>query len=392
MRKDGILRDRRINKETKERNDLVICLFYIKGRIFGGESFVNVLAEEKSVKVLGRTLMLEGVRYLNFSGAAIEFEFTGTKAEAVLWTDGASGEEIFKAWMAVFINEEEVPSKRFSLDVEEDAYVLYEGAKPEKVKIRLVKMSEAAFSKVGVKSITIDSNQMPVPTAYLDRKIEFIGDSITCGYGNEGVLNTDVFCTAQENPWDAYAAKTARHFHADYHLISWSGIGIISNWVSETEDKPLDHWLMPMLYQYTDAALSNDRKIENPEVWDHKRFIPDVIVINLGTNDTSYTRGIKERVNAFGEKYYQFLDYVRNHNVNTTIICTLGVMGQELCPEIQRQVEKFTLEKQDDNIHFMEFEVQKESDGIGADWHPSLLTHAKMSERLIAKIREVKLW
>jgi lysophospholipase L1-like esterase len=351
---------------------------------------MKFIAEDNMVKVVGRTLFKYGIRYLDYSCAAIEFIFTGTKVEATLWTDSPSLEQIYKAWVAVFVNDEEVPSKRFSLEKEEDIYVLYEGTQIQETKIRLVKYSEVAFGKVGIKSITINGNNPPKPTASKTRKLEFIGDSISCGYGIEGKFNIDTFNTTQENPWEAYAARCARALEAEYQLISWSGIGIISNY-TEKEVPNNDSLLMPELYSYTDKVTDLALGNNEPQVWDNNQFVPDCIIINLGTNDSSYTKNIAERVETFGRKYYEFIKQVRTSNPSSKILCTLGAMGQDLCSEINRQVERLTSEG-DDNVYFMEFELQSEKDGIGSDWHPSLITHEMMAKRLEGKLKELMNW
>lgn len=350
---------------------------------------MNFIADDNHVNVIGRTLLYDGIRYFNYTCSAIEFVFTGTKVEAVLWTDSPSLEDIYIAWVAVFINDEETPSKRFFLDKEESTYVLYEGTQVKETKIRLVKYSEVAYGKVGIKSIIIDASEPPKPTAKKQRKLEFIGDSITCGYGNEGTWNEDIFSTAQENPWEAYAAITARKLDADYHLISWSGIGIISNYTEE--EVPDDSWLMPMMYPYTDKATDLALGHKEPAVWDNTRFIPDCVIINLGTNDASYTKQIPDRVKIFENEYYKFLKQVRALNPSSTILCTLGVMGQDLCDEIKRQVDRLTSEGEN-QIYFMAFDEQEEKDGIASEWHPSKITHRKMAKVLESKIREIMGW
>lgn len=350
---------------------------------------MNFSADENNVKVAGRTIFRDGVRYLGYSCSAIEFTFTGKKAEAILRSDSPSMDKIYQAWIAVFVDDEEKPSKRFPLEKEEDKYVLYEGNVVKEIKIRVVKYSEAAFGKVGIKAIIIDGESAPKPTALKSRRLEFVGDSITCGYGNEGIWNVDIFNTTQENPWEAYAAKTARALDADYHLISWSGIGIISNWTDQ--EVPNDAWLMPDLYPYTDKA--GDLAIGNkePEVWDNSGFAPDCIIINLGTNDHSYTKNLPDRVETFGREYNRFVKTVRSKNPSSKILCTLGAMSQDLCPEINRQVMLLNSEG-DKEIFFMAFDVQEEQDGIGADWHPSLVTHDKMAKKLENKLRELINW
>ncbi len=346
-------------------------------------------AAERYVRVLGRTLFRDGIRYLGYSCSAIEFTFTGMKAEAVLWSNSPELEDIYKAWVAVYIDEEETPSKRFRLDREMDTYLLFESKEAKNTKIRLVKYSEAAFGKVGIMKLLIDSEQPPQPTAKRSRRLEFIGDSITCGYGNEGQWMVDSFHTAQENPWEAYAARTARKLEADYHLVCWSGIGIISNWTDKEE--PNEELLMPVLYPFTDRSTELTIENEASELWDNNLFVPDCIVINLGTNDNSYTKEIPERVSAFEEKYYDFIKMVRQKNPTSIILCTLGAMGGELCESVHEQVRRLVTEG-DHKLYAMSFDVQKEEDGIGADWHPSKLTHEKMAVKLEARIRELLNW
>lgn len=350
----------------------------------------NFRINQDNVRILGRTKEVNNIRYINYSCSGIEFEFVGTSISVVLCTDNSKWEDLLKAWVAIFIDDEETPSKRILLDSDENIYKIYESETLRKVKIRLMKMSEAAFSKVGIKEIIIEGEGEIVPTKSKERRIEFIGDSITCGYGIEGIWEKDVFNTTQENPWEAYAAKTARYFNADFNCVSWSGIGVISSWTEV--DQPNTEWLMPMLYKYTDAALDNDFEKEEFEVWNNNLFEPDLIVVNLGTNDTSYTKNIKERIDEFTNGYYNFLEEIRRANPKAEIICTLGVMGQELCPAVESAVNKFKDVTGDMKIYTHFFEVQLESDGIGADWHPSLKTQEKMSKTLINKIAEVMKW
>jgi len=348
-------------------------------------------ANEANVKILGRTKFIQDIRYINYSCAGIEFEFIGTSAEVVLCTDNSRWNEIYKAWVAVFIDDEDVPSKRISLDSEENIYKLYESNISRRVKIRLIKISEAAFAKVGIKEIIIEGEGDLRPTKSKEHRIEFIGDSITCGYGIEGIWNRDAFSTTKENAWEAYAAKTASYFNADFNCVSWSGIGVISAW-TEADTPNTNEWLMPALYKYTDAAMDKSLGETEYEVWDNRIFKPDLIVINLGTNDASYTKNIKERIDEFIKGYYKLLEQVRNCNPKSEIICGLGTMGNELCPAIETAVTTFKAATKDRNIHLLSFPIQLESDGIGIDWHPSLKTQYKVSRELISKIKEIMGW
>ncbi|MBQ5318443.1 MAG: GDSL family lipase [Oscillospiraceae bacterium] len=345
------------------------------------------LADEKHVRTIGRSIFHNNIRYLSWSCSAIEFVFTGTEVAAEIWTDWVMDEpwkENFQPYLAVFVNDEAVPRKRFPLNAGTEVYSIYKNENAEKVKIRIVKLSEAAFSKSGI--VRINADGVISPTTPSSRRMEFIGDSITCGFGIEGKCAEENFRTATENPYINYASKTARSFGAEYNLISWSGIGVYSS--STHTDEINDSWLMPMLYDYTDISIEGNIGIENHIEWDFGRFSADVVVINLGTNDNFYTKEIPERVDGFKSAYEKFVRNVRKKNPTAHIICALGMMGAELYPAIEETVRKID----DDKIYALKFDVQLDEDGIGSEKHPNYVTHNKAALRLSKKISEITSW
>lgn len=355
---------------------------------------MEFLAEEGKVKITGRTLWINTVRYLSYSGSSISFTFTGKRAEADIYSDSPDWEEHLKGWAAVYINDETTPRKRFLLEKREDTYVLFESEKEETVTVRLVKYSEAAFGKCGVRKLRIDTDKLLTPPKALEHRIEIIGDSITCGYGVEAKSGEEVFHTATENPAKSYSLLTAGKLNAEVHLVSWSGIGIISNWVPEDATEPLNEWLMPMLYQYTDASTSKllyGEEKDKWEKWDFSRYVPELIVINLGTNDTSYCKDIKDRQEYFEKEYRKFLNYVAEHNKTAHILCVLGTMEQKLCPMVEQAV-KEQQKKDGARISYLHLPLQPEEDGRGADFHPSGLTQRKTAELVTAEIRRIMGW
>ncbi|MBE6062220.1 MAG: GDSL family lipase [Clostridium butyricum] len=343
-------------------------------------------------KILGRTKTINDILYINYSCSGIEFEFTGSKLDITLCSNCDDYEDNLKACVAIFINNNETPHKRFIINNKEKTYTLFESNTIKTIKVKFIKMSEAAFAKIGIKYIKIYDFKDLKKAKYSQRKIEFIGDSITCGYGNEGKLDVDEFNTAQENPWMAYAAKTSRKLNADYNLVSWSGIGIISSYTEE--NVPNDNLLMPKLYKYTDMDLDKicGKSELDYEIWNNSLFIPNLIIINLGTNDFSYVKNIKERIEYFEKGYLKFLKQIRQTNPCSTILCILGVMGDDLYPSVEKCVSCFSKEFHDNNIYSMHLTPQNEADGIGTDSHPSLITHNKLSVKLSEKIKEIMNW
>ena len=217
-----------------------------------------------------------------------------------------------------------------------------------------------------------------------ERRIEFVGDSITCGFGIEGMSANEGFRTSTENPLINYASLTANELGAEYQLISWTSIGVYSNSVKDDRTEPDNAWTMPVIYDYTDKAV--DGMLGNePEKWDHSRFAPQLIVVNLGTNDKDFTRGIPERTAAFEKCYREFIAHIREKDPQAHIICTLGAMGRELLPQVENAVKSLA----DERITSLGFDVQREEDGIGSEQHPNAVTHRKMADRLIAEIKRL---
>ena len=352
---------------------------------------MKVALDRKNVKILGRTTKVDDTLYLGYSGAYIEFEAETSKVEVTFCTDKEVMEEIYRGWVAVHIDGAKEPAMRFELAQPEQTVTIFEEAQARKVTVRITKLSEAAFGIVGLKDLTVEGDKGVIPTPAKDKKIEFIGDSITCGYGNEGVNGTDVFCTSQENPEDAYAILTAEEVDADYHLVSWSGIGIITNWVPETAEEPLEEILMPDLYQYRDLRLAE--KLDLPkEKWDHSEYVPQLVIIFIGTNDDSYVRNKADRKEVFGGRYYKFLEQVHSCNPDAAILTILGTLGQNLCEEEAERVADFCKAYPGVKIESMVMPQQLEADGIGSDGHPSKTTHRKAADLLSAKVKEFMNW
>ncbi len=358
-----------------------------------------ITRENKNVRTLGRILYHDGICYLGYSASEVGFYYGGERIVADIVTDDWRKEEGREGWAGVFVGDDEEPFCRFPLKEEEKEYELFDRAAyaaakgvgvdalPDELVIHIVKYSEVAFGAMGIRYLLIDEGTELRPLLEKKRKLEIIGDSITCGYGIEGVCDVDVFNTPQENPFKNYALRTARALDADYQLVSWSGIGLISDWIPPEREEPDETILIPQLYPYTAYTVSKGLGIA-PEIWEPSRFLPDLVVIHLGTNDDSYTRQNPEREAIFEEAYQKLYRSVRENYGDVEIVCCLGIMARTLCPVIAHMVEKLR-EAGDTHIHYLEFEAQKEEDGIASDWHPSEITHKKAARKLTEFCRKL---
>ena len=337
-------------------------------------------ATEDNVKLLGRTYFDTDRLYCALSGTGAEFTFTGTKCSITVAGDDNSndGKDENHARIGIYVNGERVIDDM--IDNKEEVYDVFESETPQEVTVSLVKLSESPMSTIAITDIKVTGSEIR-PTANKDLLIEFVGDSITCGYGADDPDKNHNFKTNTEDVTKAYAYKTAQALDADYSMVSFSGYGIISgysNGENKVEAQQVPKYYTKLGYSWASNGGFKPAQIE----WDFSKRQPDIVVINLGTNDDSYTKDIQERQEEYSAAYTEFLKTVRANNPNAKIVCTLGIMGDRLFPYVQKAADDYTAETGDSNISTLKFDVQQAADGYSADWHPSVKTHDKASQKL----------
>lgn len=345
---------------------------------------------EDNVKALGRTLYVDDTLYCALSGTGAEFTFTGTKCSVTVQGDsGSTGGESNadnQARVAVYVNGERVIDDM--VDNAEEVYNVFESDVEKEVTVSVVKLSESANSTIGIKEIKATGTAIK-PTADKDMLIEFIGDSITCGYGVDDPDKSHHFSTKTEDVTKAYGYLTAKSLNADYSMVSFSGYGIISGYSGD--GKKVASQIVPPLYDKLGTSwTTNGTFSPSYEEWDFSKRQPDVVVINLGTNDDSYTKDDETLQEEYSAAYTEFIKQVREKNPNAKILCVFGVMGDRLYSYVHNAVESYAEETGDgDNIFELKLDPQSPRDGYGADWHPSETTHQKVADKVAEKIREI---
>ena len=253
--------------------------------------------------------------------------------------------------------------------------------------LTVIKRTEALVGEARFAGLVLSPQGkiLPPPPAKA-RRIEIIGDSISAGYGNEGANEKCGFSPTDENGDLAYGPMAARALDAEVTVIAWSGKGVLRNLDGNTTDT------VPALYGRILPEKPNS-------AWDFARWVPDAVVINLGTND--FGLGVPDS-SAFANAYDALLKSIRKHYPQATLLCAVGPMLSDTHPKDQTQlsaartyVQAAVQRRQktgDTRVGFLEFPVQTGHRGYGCDWHPSLATHAAMAAQLTAVLREALGW
>ena len=342
----------------------------------------SFLPTKENVKIIGRTYQEKETLWLIYSGSSIEFYAVGNYVDIIFAGDENIYEEKdYRPRFGVFIDDELIIDTKVN-DLEFNLQFRITDDVTKKSKIRVMLLSENQNGGVGIKKIKMNSclekDKIISPTEKKKYSIEFIGDSITCAYGVDAPDQTYPFTTTTENFSKSYAYLASKILDVDYSIMALSGHGIVSGY--STGDKWAEG-LIPLYYE------KMSRNVHYKGDWDFENNQHDLIFINLGTNDANYVNADREtRKDEFVQEFANFLKTVRNKYPNAYILCTLGTLNPlDMYQLVEEGVKLFG----DSKTSVFESPSQDINDGLGADWHPSKITHQKLAKLVAEKISEI---
>lgn len=249
--------------------------------------------------------------------------------------------------------------------------------------ITIHKRTESFIGKGEFEGFILDKGKkLLAPDKKPERKIEFIGNSITCGFGVEGDSSDCHYSPQTQNANLSYAAIISRELKAEYSLIAYSGRGVVRNY-GDSNRVSIDP--MPNLY---DRICFNDTISK----WDFSKWIPQVVVINLGTNDFS-TEPFPYK-DVFQKAYKKLIERVRNLYPGVAIFCLSGPMIDEPCKSYIKEVIKADQKgKRDKDVVFIEIPrlIMADNDW-GCDMHPNVRGMIKIADIVASEIKVRMNW
>lgn len=343
------------------------------------------LQDTTKINWLGRTYFqsLNGTMFFYMTASGFEVKFHGTELSAEFITSAnPAGKE---PHLVVFVDGETESTKGNLIVItsSKQTHVLVSGLEEGLHTVRVLKRSESIDSTTGVTKITTDGEFQNVDSLKV-RKIEFIGASSSVGFGNLAP-NTDTPKTTQNSDGlRAFPYLAATMVDAELNIFSASGWPLLLGpWGTNNNN-------IPTAYDYVNV-YSNI-------LWNHANYSPDLIMIDLGTNDMSYIKQLPAKdqpqaVENFILYYIEFIKKLNQLHPEAKILIVYGVNSesgiykptedvydrmQELHPEI--------------DLHIVKLPTMNAADGIGSSNHPSSVTHIKASNALANTVNEIMGW
>ncbi|HET6995401.1 MAG TPA: SGNH/GDSL hydrolase family protein [Chitinophagaceae bacterium] len=237
----------------------------------------------------------------------------------------------------------------------------------------ICKNTEANIGYIELVNIIVHEIVKPLPKS--KRKIEFIGNSITCGTGSDV---SEIPCGKgvwqdQHNAYKSYGPVTARALNAQYHLSAVSGIGLMHSCCNM-------NIIMPAVFDK--VSMRNDTI-----PWDFSKYQPDVVTVCLGQND-----GIQDSA-SFCNNYIAFLKQVRMYYPKATIICLTSPAADGVLAAFMKKtlnaIVKTVNDSGDKKITRYFFSKQYHN---GCDGHPDLAEHQLIAKELTTFIKKTMKW
>lgn len=330
-------------------------------------------ADDPNIQYVGRFNRSDSKKAVfDWSGTYIRATFTGMRCSIRL-NDG-------KNLYDVTIDDQEPQVLQTDTST---VYAIVTGLYDTAHTILIEKRTEAFVGKGEFLGFILDEDRgLITPNTARGRRIEFIGNSITCGYGVEGEDASCPFAPETESATLSYAALIGRALSADYVMIAYSGRGVVRNYGDANKTSPDP---MPSLYDRTCC-------LDSTLVWDFTSWIPQVVVINLGTNDFS-TQPHPDK-SVFQEAYTQLINRVQSQYPEVTIFCISGPMIGEPCASyIEEVVNQCQQNNANKEVYYIPISTSLLTYADrGSDWHPNISGQQKITDVILPIIQDTMQW
>ncbi len=221
-----------------------------------------------------------------------------------------------------------------------------------------------------------------------ERKIEFIGNSITSG----AEMDISAFlCDSgvwhdRHNAYLAYGPLVARSLNAQWVLSSISGMGLTRNWNNEGPGVP----------EFYDNLYLN---ADSTKPWTAECYSPDLVAICLGTNDNSLGDGSYDRKTldstTFVNAYIGFVSHIRSRYPKATI-CLInspvfdGTDKERFKGYLEATVNAIKATTGDEQVFAFTYVHVYGKDGCSG--HPDVEEHQKMTKELVPYLKKIMGW
>lgn len=321
-----------------------------------------------------------------YAATQVRIRFTGTFIKAVI----TNHRHFCINQMGFFLDGGELTSFRLREDDEKETYLIAEGLEEKEHELLLFKRMDGNHSITFHGFEVADDCKLTEVSPLPERKIEFYGDSVSSGEICEAVdyvgsLDPENHDGIYTNSYYSFTWQTARRLGAQIHDIAQGGIAFL-------DGIGFFHGPDNLGMESSYNKLQYDSAVSTVKPWDFSKWIPQVVVVGLGQNDSFPVDFMKENYDgematSWRAHYKAFLRSLRGVYPEAYIICLTTIMKHDLAWDdaIGEVVAAVREELQDERISQYRFRRV----GAGTPGHPRIPEHVEMTEELTAYINSL---
>lgn len=326
-------------------------------------------ADTPEVRYVGRTeISSEKEVAFDWSGTYFSTILCGKSMKMAVSSEGES-------WFNVFTDG--VQTDVICINTPDTLVTVVDGLSKGKHEIRIQKRTEGEFGNVRIKNFVLPRGASLQCPESPSRHIEFIGNSLTCGFGTEGKSADEPFKLSTENCNLSYSTRIADYFSADYTLIAHSGQGAVRNYGDSVRVSKVN---------MQDRML---RAFDMKETLWQGGYTPDIVVISLGSND--FSTEPHPYKSEFVKGYSNIISQIRSLYGGIPVLCVcppvIGGPLYDYLREIKRTIN-------DPAVYIMELTpgLYNSTTDLGSVCHPNASGQLKMAMAIIPYISTITGW
>lgn len=351
-------------------SSLAACAADPKSTVLGFDS--------PSVRVVGRFSKTDGARVLDWSGTGAQVAFVGTSCKVKLRSTGAV--------LSVTIDGSPRPDLRLLEPTADTVVELVRDLRQGPHVLEIGKRTEASVGTVTLQKFLVEGSAGTL-TPPPERRIEVVGNSITCGYGVLDSAKEHHFDPLTQDVYSAWAFVAARPLGADLRTTCVSGRGLVRNYDASTSG------ILPDIFERSGPSPTSP-------AWDFSGWKPQVVVVNLGTNDfASYP--VPDSA-AWENAVVAFVGRIRKVYGPISVVLADGPMLSDYWPNkpdgtpfptlttVRRHLENAAKRMQ--GVTVLHLTPNSAERGYGADWHPNRAQAELNGQELARRLSETMSW
>jgi len=332
----------------------------------------EVLVEGRCVKTAA------GAIRLGFTGTALHLRGLGTRFAMRI---NASSDEVY-----FDVQTDQAEPVRLRCHAGEGEYVLLESPTAAEHRWEITRRSESWQGTCEILGFQLaDGAQLLSPDPLPERKLMFIGDSITCGAAtdirpNDPLQGKTAHEDQTSNARLAFGKILARRLRAQCHLVSYGGRGVMRDWTGNR--------MIRNAPQFYELALPDDPTI----AWNPADYVPDAIVICLGTND--FEQGVPDE-NEFVNALVEFVRKVRRDAPRAKVFLADSPMLEDASGKVPKRsvLHAYLLEVLATlNCPDVRLAPVKHYVGVPNNGHPTREDHEAIATELEPLLRQTLQW